>query len=172
VALLEESLSLFEELEHEPGIAASLAKLGHAVLHQDDRDYLATLCREAERLRTTFTDRPAVGELLVFLGMVALYEEDLERAITLLEESLDLFENLESEPHAAPDHQGIGLSTAIDLVAGQAQEYIWLTIMEQGDRRRAVVLLEDELRLSLELKNKPKNSYCLLGLAAVAALQK
>jgi hypothetical protein len=44
--------------------------------------------------------------------------------------------------------------------------------MEQGDRRRAVVLLEDELRLSLELKNKPKNSYCLLGLAAVAALQK
>jgi hypothetical protein len=44
--------------------------------------------------------------------------------------------------------------------------------MEQGDRRRAVVLLEDKLRLSLELKNKPKNSYCLLGLAAVAALQK
>jgi DNA-binding CsgD family transcriptional regulator len=172
VALLEESLSLFEELEHEPGIAASLAKLGHAVLHQDDRDYLATLCREAERLRTTFTDRPAVGELLVFLGMVALYEGDLERAITLLEESLDLFENLESEPHAAPDHQGIGLSTAIDLVAGQAQEYLWLTIMEQGDRRRAVALLEDELRLSLELKNKPKISYCLLGLAAVVALQK
>jgi hypothetical protein len=104
--------------------------------------------------------------------MVALYEEDLERAITLLEESLDLFENLESEPHAAPDHQGIGLSTAIDLVAGQAQEYLWLTIMEQGDRRRAVALLEDEFRLSLELKNKPKISYCLLGLAAVAALQK
>src|SRR5215212_6702325 len=151
VALLEESLSLFEELEHEPGIAASLAKLGHAVLHQDDKDYLATLCREAERLRTTFTDRPAVGELLVFLGMVALYEGDLERAITLLEESLDLFENLESEPHAAPDHQGIGLSTAIDLIAGQAQEYLWLTIMKQGDRRRAVALLEDELGLSLEL---------------------
>src|SRR5215217_6619286 len=44
--------------------------------------------------------------------------------------------------------------------------------MEQGDRRRAVALLEDEFRLSLELKNKPKISYCLLGLAAVAALQK
>jgi non-specific serine/threonine protein kinase len=171
VALLEEGLELFEELEHEPGVAASLAKLGHAVLHQDDY-YLATLCREAERLRTTFTDRPAVGELLVFLGMVALYEGDLERAITLLEESLELFRNLESEPHAAPDRDGIELSTAIDLVAGQAQEYLWLTIMEQGDHRRAVALLEDELRLSLELGNKPKISYCLLGLAAVAALQK
>ncbi len=110
----------------EPGIAASLAKLGHAVLHQDDSDYLATLCQEAEGLKGAFTDRPAVGESFVFLGMVALYEGDLERAITLLEESLDLFRNLESEPHAAPDleREGIELSTAIDLVAGQAQEYL------------------------------------------------
>jgi non-specific serine/threonine protein kinase len=172
VTLLEESLNLFEELEHEPGAAASLAKLGHAVLHQDDRDYLATLCRDAERLRTTFTDRPAVGELLVFLGMVALYEGDLERATTLLEESLDLFEKLQNEPRAAPDREGSQLSTAIDLVAGQAQEYLWLTVMEQGDHPRAVALLEEELLLSLELENKPKISYCLLGLAAVAALQK
>jgi hypothetical protein len=44
--------------------------------------------------------------------------------------------------------------------------------MEQGDHRRAVALLEEELLLSLELENKPKISYCLLGLAAVAALQK
>jgi predicted ATPase/DNA-binding CsgD family transcriptional regulator len=172
VTLLEEGLHLFRELEHEPGVAASLAKLGHAVLHEDDRDYLARLCKEAERLRKTFTDRPAVGELLVFLGMVALYDGDLERAITLLEESLDLFNSLESEPHVAPDREGIELSTAIDLVAGQAQEYLWLTIMEQGDHGRAVALLEEELRLSLELGNKPKISYCLLGLAAVAALHK
>jgi predicted ATPase/DNA-binding NarL/FixJ family response regulator len=170
--LLEESLDLFEELEHEPGIAAALAKLGHAVLHQDDRDHLATLCTEAERLRTTFTDRPAVGELLVFLGMVALYEGDLERATTLLQESLDLFENLQNEQRAAPEQEGVGLSTAIDLVAGQAQEYMWLTVMEQRDHRRATALLEEELSESLELGNKPKISYCLLGLAAVAALQK
>jgi hypothetical protein len=85
--------------------------------------------------------------------MVALYEGDLERAITLLEESLDLFRNLESEPHAAPDleREGIELSTAIDLVARQAQEYLWLTVIEQGDHRCAVALLEEELRLSLEL---------------------
>jgi DNA-binding CsgD family transcriptional regulator len=110
--------------------------------------------------------------LLVFLGMVALYEGDLERAITLLEESLDLFEKLQNEPRAAPDREGSQLSTAIDLVAGQAQEYLWLTVMEQGDHPRAVALLEEELLLSLELENKPKISYCLLGLAAVAALQK
>jgi predicted ATPase/DNA-binding CsgD family transcriptional regulator len=173
VALLDESLSLFKELKHEPGIAASLAKLGHAVLHQDDDGYLAALCEEAEALRRAFVDRRAIGELIVFLGMVALYEGDLDRAITLLDESLGLFRELASEPHVAPDQQreGIRLSTAIDLVAGQAQEYLWLAVMEQGDHRRAVELLEEELRLSLELGNKPKISYCLLGLAAVAALQ-
>jgi hypothetical protein len=108
--------------------------------------------------------------LFVFLGMVALYEGDLERAITLLEESLDLFRNRESEPHAAPDleREGIELSTAIDLVARQAQEYLWLTVIEQGDHRCAVALLEEELRLSLELVTSRKISYCLLGLAAVA----
>ncbi|HYQ84676.1 MAG TPA: hypothetical protein VEP28_11840, partial [Rubrobacter sp.] len=173
VALLDESLSLFKELKHEPGIAASLAKLGHAVLHQDNDGYLAALCEEAEVLRRAFVDRRAIGELIVFLGMVALYEGYLERAIALLDESLDLFRELESKPHVAPDHQreGIELSTAIDLVAGQAQEYLWLAVLEQGDHRRAVALLEEELRLSLELGNKPKISYCLLGLAAVAALQ-
>ena len=173
VALLEESLSLFKELKHEPGIAASLAKLGHAVLHQEDDGYLTALCEEAEALRSAFGDRRAIGELIVFLGMVALYEGDLERAITLLDESLGLFRELASEPHVAPDYQrgGIELSTAIDLVAGQAQEYLWLAVLEQGDHQRAVALLEEELRLSLELGNKPKISYCLLGLAAMAALQ-
>jgi predicted ATPase/DNA-binding CsgD family transcriptional regulator len=170
VALLRESLGLFEELEDEPGIAASLAKLGHAVLHQDDRDYLTTLCREAETLRGTFTNRPAIGELLVFLGMVALYEGDLQGAVTLLEESLDLFRDLGNELPAS-EGEAPKLSTEIELVAGQAQEYLWLSALEGGDLALATALLEEELRVLRELGNKPKISYCLLGLAAVAALR-
>jgi predicted ATPase/DNA-binding CsgD family transcriptional regulator len=169
VALLRESLKLFEGLEDEPGVAASLAKLGHAVLHQDDRDYLASLCEEAERLRKTFTDRPAIGELLVFLGMVALYEGDVERAVALLEESLDLFRELGNETPMGHRREDIKLSTAIELVAGQAQEYLWLSALEGGDLTLATKLVEDELRLLRELGNKPKISYCLLGLAAIAA---
>jgi predicted ATPase/DNA-binding CsgD family transcriptional regulator len=180
-ALFEESLSLFRELEDEPGIAASFAKLGHVVLHQDDRECLTALCEEAEALRRAFMDRRAIGEMLVFLGMVALYEGSPERAVALLEESLDLFRELESGPHVATEHQQEGsahipddateLSTAIELVAGQAQEYLWLAVLEQGDYERTRALLEAELRLSQKLGNKPKISYCLLGLAVVAALQ-
>jgi predicted ATPase/DNA-binding CsgD family transcriptional regulator len=174
VELLKESLRLFKGLEDEPGIAASLAKLGHAVLHQDDRDYLAALCQEAEALRATFTDRPAIGELLVFLGMVALYEGNIERAVTLLEESLDLFRALGNAPPAndGPEvEENIKLSTAIELVAGQAQEYLWLSALETGDLNGATALIEEELRLLRDLGNKPKISYCLLGLAAIAALR-
>jgi predicted ATPase/DNA-binding CsgD family transcriptional regulator len=170
VELLRESLGLFRRLEDEPGIAASLAKLGHAVLHQDDRDYLTTLCREAETLRGTFTNRPAIGELLVFLGMVALYEGDLQGAVTLLEESLDLFRDLGNELPAS-EGEAPKLSTEIELVAGQAQEYLWLSALEGGDLALATALLEEELRVLRELGNKPKISYCLLGLAAVAALR-
>jgi predicted ATPase/DNA-binding CsgD family transcriptional regulator len=182
VALLEESLDLFKGLKDEPGIAASLAKLGHAVLHQDDKGYLAALCEEAESLRREFVDLRAIGELLVFLGMVTLYEGDLGQAVALLEESLDVFRELGARPRVTERQHGEGsgdepveapeLSTAIDLVAGQAQEYLWLAALEGGDRERAKALLEDEIRLSWELGNKPKISYCLLGLAAVAALRK
>jgi predicted ATPase/DNA-binding CsgD family transcriptional regulator len=173
VEFLRESLRLFKGLEDEPGIAASLAKLGHAVLHQDDRDYLAALCQEAEALRATFTDRPAIGELLVFLGMVELYEGDVERAVSLLEESLDLFRALGNAPLAGgPENEkDIELSTAIELVAGQAQEYLWLSALEAGDLDGATSLIEEELRPLRDLGNKPKISYCLLGLAAIAALR-
>jgi DNA-binding CsgD family transcriptional regulator len=143
-------------------------------LHQDDRDYLATLCQEAEASRVRFTDRPAIGELLVFLGMVELYEGDVERAVSLLEESLELFRELGDAPpaaHSLEDEQGIKLSTAIELVAGQAQEYLWLSALEAGDLDGATALIEEELRLLRDLGNKPKISYCLLGLAAIAALR-
>ena len=139
-------------------------------MHEDDRDYLARLCKEAERLRKTFTDRPAVGELLVFLGMVALYEGDLQGAVTLLEESLDLFRDLGNELPAS-EGEAPKLSTEIELVAGQAQEYLWLSALEGGDLALATALLEEELRVLREIGNKPKISYCLLGLAAVAALR-
>ena len=174
VALLEESLELFKGLEDEPGIAASFAKLGHAVLHQDDGDYLAALCQEAEALRKTFTNRPAIGELLVFLGMVELYEGDVERAVSLLEESLDLFRELGNASPAGHGPEGkedVKLSTAIELVAGQAQEYLWLSALEAGDTDGATALIEEELRPVRDLGNKPKISYCLLGLAAIAALR-
>ncbi len=172
IALLEEGLGLFKELGDESGVAASLAKLGHAVLHQDDREHLAALCEEAEAMRRSFADRRAIGELLVFLGMVALYEEDLDRAATLLEESLDLFGEMMDGTRGVSDAEEFSeLSTAIELVAGQAQEYLWLAALEGGDHDRAISLLEEELRALRKLGNKPKTSYCLLGLAAVAALQ-
>jgi predicted ATPase/DNA-binding CsgD family transcriptional regulator len=181
VALLEESLSLFKELEDEPGIAASIAKLGHAVLHQDDRKHLAMLCEEAESLRGELVDRRAIGELLVFLGMVALYEGGLERAVALLEESLDLFRGTGDRSCATERRHGKSpsdelveaneLPTSIELVAGQAQEYLWLAALEGEEHERAKALLEEEIQLSRELGNKPKISYCLLGLAVMAALQ-
>jgi len=179
--LLREGLALFKELEDEPSVAASLFNLGHVVLHQDDREYLTALCEEAETLRRTFADQRAIGELIIFLGMVALYEGDHGRSVALLEESLRMFREPGDEPSVASGHdregrrdgsaESIEVSAAVELVVGQAQEYLWLAVLEQGNHARATKLLGEELRSVRELGNKPKITFSLLGMAAIDALE-
>ena len=167
--MLREGLALFKELEDEPSVAASLFNLGHVVLHQDDREYLTALCEEAETLRRTFADQRAIGELIIFLGMVALYEGDHDRSVALLEESLRMFREPGDEPSVASGHdregrrdgsaESIEVSAAVELVVGQAQEYLWLAVLEQGNHARATKLLGEELRSVRELGNKPKITF-------------
>jgi DNA-binding CsgD family transcriptional regulator len=157
VVLLEESLTLFEELGDEPGVAGSLTDLGHAVLHQHDRGRLKALCTEAEALRRKSADRWAIAELLFFLGMVALYEGDAERSTAVLEEGLASFREL-------GDTGGVYA----------CRTYLWMAALERGDRERAAALLEEDLRvLRSRLGTEPQLQVFddLLGSAVVAALR-
>jgi len=155
VVLLEESLSLFMEVGDEPSIATSLFNLGHAVLHQDDKEQIEVLCERAEALRReTFSDRWAIAELSVFLGMASLYEGDPERAVALLGESMATFRELE-------DVQRVTLCVT----------HLWMAELEGGDLARAEALLEENLRLLQRLGIKPRIYNDLLGSALVAALK-
>ena len=158
VALLEEGLGLYEELNDEPGIAASLTDLGHAVLHQeeDEEGRLKALYARAEALRWEFTDRWAIAQLLFFLGMVALYEGDPQGARVLLGQSLFSFREL-------GDTGGVYL----------CRTYLWMAALERGDLDRAAGLLEKDLRQLQKLAIKPQLQILddLLGSAVVAALR-
>jgi non-specific serine/threonine protein kinase len=154
VTLLEESVSLSKDLGDEPSIATSLFNLGHAVLHQGDKERLEALCEEAEALRWgTFVDRWAIAELVVFLGMAALYEGDHERAAALLEESMVSFREM-------GDMQRVTLCIT----------HLWMAELEGGDRERAAALVEENLRLLQRLGIKPRIYNDLLGSAVLAAL--
>ena len=154
VTLLEESVTLFEEVGDEPSVATSLFNLGHAILHEGDKERLATLCDEAEELaRRKFVDRWAVAELLVFLGMSALYDGDYGRAVALLEESMATFRDL-------GDTQRVTLCVT----------HLWMAKLEGGDHKRAAALVKDNLRLLRRLRIKPRIYNDLLGVALIDAL--
>ncbi len=154
VTLLEESVALFEEVGDERSVATSLFNLGHAMLHKGDKERLATLCDEAEGLaRGKFTDPWAAAELLVLLGMSALYEGNHGRAVALLEESMASFRNL-------GDTQRVTLCVT----------HLWMAELEGGDPERAAALVSENLRLLRGLGIKPRIYNDLLGGAILAAI--
>ena len=152
-ALIEEGLALNRELGDEEGIASSLANLcGVAMLGQrDDIPALAVL-EEAKALRPKITNRRTVGNLLILEGRVALARGDLERAVELGEESLEMY-------RAARDAYGIVMCLL----------HIAFVTLAQGDYERTAPLLREGLQLSRELEHKVFIQYCVTALAGVAA---
>ena len=154
VALLEESMALFEELGDKPGLAAALFYLGMTVVHGRDRERTRALCEAAEALRRELSDRQAIGSLLIFLGIAALNEGDHDRSVALTEEALAL--NRETD-----DMRGTAMCLTI----------LGMTALERGDAERAASLYGEEMRLLRGLRDKLGTAYGLRGMAGVAALR-
>jgi DNA-binding CsgD family transcriptional regulator len=91
---------------------------------------------------------------ILFLAMVAWMQGDVARAHSLLEESQVLFK----------EAGGRGRMAEVFVTQG-------LVSLGEGDSPAARALLEESLKLSLELDNKWNIAWCLEGLAAVAAAQ-
>jgi non-specific serine/threonine protein kinase len=152
-ALIEEGLALNRELGDKEGIASSLANLcGVAMLGQrDDIPALAAL-EEAKALRPEIKNRRTVGNLLILEGRVALARGDLERAVELGEESLEMY-------RGARDAYGIVMCLL----------HIAFVTLARNDYERTAALLREGLQLSRELEHKVFMQYCVTGLAGVAA---
>ncbi len=154
VALLEEGLALYKELEDKPGVTTSLVNLGLLALHGGDHELARKLGQEAEALRQELADRQVIGFLLIFLGMIALDEGDHDRAVALLEESLALNQDL-------GDVRGVAMCLT----------FLGTTVLERGDPERAASLFEEDMRILRGLRDKTGTAYGLRGLAGVAALR-
>jgi predicted ATPase/DNA-binding CsgD family transcriptional regulator len=152
-ALIEEGLALNRELGDKEGIASSLANLcGVAMLGQrDDIPALAAL-EEAKALRPEIKNRRTVGNLLILEGRVALARGDLERAVELGEESLEMY-------RGARDAYGIVMCLL----------HVAFVTLARNDYERTAALLREGLQLSRELEHKVFIQYCVTGLAGVAA---
>jgi non-specific serine/threonine protein kinase len=83
LALFEEGLALFRELEHTLGIAMCLTGLGMAALEQSDHERAAALIEEELRLLQGFRDKVGVSYGLLGLAGVAALRRQPARAAKL-----------------------------------------------------------------------------------------
>jgi non-specific serine/threonine protein kinase len=152
IALLEEALALFRELDDREGVATSLVNLGFAALHLGDRERATALRQEVEVLRGEPLERWTLAWLTTFLGLSALYEGDYERSGALSTESLAIYRELGDKRGVSLCHIDLGF---IELV--------------RGDHEPAATLLEESLRVLRGSEDKFCLAYGIFGLAAVAA---
>ena len=151
--LIEEALVLYRELQDEEGIASGLTDLGLiAVLGQWDNIPLPAVLEELGELKPRLKNRNTLAYLLMLEGIVAMSRGDLQRSVTLHEESLELCREI-------GDTQGI--LTCLG--------HLGLLALIRGDYESAPPLLRESLRLAWELDYKQSIQHCLYTLSCVAA---
>jgi predicted ATPase/DNA-binding SARP family transcriptional activator/DNA-binding CsgD family transcriptional regulator len=151
--LMEEALALYRELGNEEGIAAGLTNLGLvAVLGQRDDVSLPAVLEELGELKLRLKNRNTLAYLLMLEGLTAMSRGDLEHAVTLHEQSLELFREISNTQ---------GVITCL----GQ----LGLLALMRGDYESAPTMLQESLRQAWELDYKQSIQHCLYTLACVTA---
>jgi non-specific serine/threonine protein kinase len=155
VVLLEESFALAKERGDKPGIAASLFQLGQLlVIYESPRQRVEDLRSEAEALRPEIPDPSQAAYLVMFMALASWYGDDDEQALSVFEEALGLFRELENLQGAAFCLGSIGF-----IVLGR-----------DGPARAAPIFAE-ALQTLRTLRDVVGIFHCLLGAASVAGLR-
>jgi predicted ATPase/DNA-binding CsgD family transcriptional regulator len=152
--MLEESTSLFRELDDKLGTAYALSNAGFAALGQGQPQKAITLTEEAVDLFLEVDETWGAAIELGFLAVAWRDQGDHERAKRLAERGLALSREV-------GERQAI--SVALNTLATLAQA--------ERDHERARELFEEGLTVSAELGNESDVVHCLEGLASIAGAE-
>jgi predicted ATPase/DNA-binding response OmpR family regulator/Tfp pilus assembly protein PilF len=149
-AYLDESLTLFRELDDKRGISEALRGVGELALSQGEFERAKDLFEESLALSQELPTSDDRAWSLNHLGRVALEQGQYERARALLEESLALLRELHVQ----------GVAWSLHNLGRLA--------LEQGQYDQAGGLLEESLTLFHELGDKNGLAWSLHNLGRVA----
>ena len=152
--LLEESISLFRELDDKLGTAYALSNAGFAALGQGQPQKAITLTEEAVDLFLEVDEKWGAAIELGFLAVAWRDQGDHERAKRLAERGLALSREV-------GERQAI--SVALNTLATLAQA--------ERDHERARELFGEGLTVSAELGNESDVVHGLEGLASIAGAE-
>jgi predicted ATPase len=192
--LLEQSLSLYRELDNRDGLANVLTNLGALAFEQGEYAAARALFEESLAVRRKLGKPYPISDSLLGLGLVAYHQGEYAAAQTLLEESLKLsretgyelgttyplnalgnLANLQGDYATALTFYEECLTLRRELgykrgVAATLADVanVWA---KQGEYAAARALYEDSLTLYRELGNKRGVVSVLSGLACLAQIQ-
>ena len=150
--LLDESMTLFRELEDKLGSAQALIGAGLVAVGQGHPERGNPLLQEGTDLFLDMGERWYASVTLSFLAVGRFGQGDLTRAKQLAEQALALAREI-GDPH----------TTSIACHAGAA------VAQAERDHERARRLLQEVLVLAAEAGNETNVAYSLEGLAAAAS---
>lgn len=151
VALSEESLDIYRQMGHKPGIVMALHNLGEVACEQGDYRRAKQFLEDSLALAHEIGDKWYIGVELKFLSFVAIEEGEYERASALASEGLALHRELGDKRQT-----GASLYALASALHGK------------GDNASARALLKDALSLVHEVRDKVMVARCLEAFAGLA----
>jgi predicted ATPase len=150
-ALLEQSLSLYEQLQDYSGVAHVLYGLGRSALLRGELTRSQSLYEKSLSLYRDLGDKVGMAELLSGLGLLALLHDDYAAAFPMLEENLSIIRQLGFKRNIATT-----LHHLSDLAYYQARY------------AEANSFAEESLALFAELEDRRALGWSNLALAEIA----
>ncbi|MGO8948022.1 MAG: helix-turn-helix transcriptional regulator [Ktedonobacterales bacterium] len=147
-AALNEALALAQQHGDQPGLAEAIMELGTVAIYAGDLTTGVSLVEEALARWREVGERFWIAHTLATLGGTANIQGAYQQGAALLTEAVDHFQAIGDLHYVGLINCGLAVSVGM-----------------LGDRRRAVALVEDSLRLSRRLRDR-----WLLTHAAEAAL--
>lgn len=151
--LFEESLEIYQRLDDVFGICSALMNLGDLANARGEVERARDLFAEARDTARASETPVALGYALQYLGQVATQTGELDRAEELFGESSEIFDDLGSEPGVA-----------------WSRYYLGVVSRERGRREEARERLDEAMTCFREVEYRPGIAACLLGYAALEAL--
>jgi len=153
-AWLEQSLSIYRELDDDLGISWTTVTLGEVFNMQGDLKNARTMLEEGLTLARQQNEGQAIGWALSHLGYNSLLRNEFNEAMTFYKESGHIFETI--GPHKS----------------GLAWAYFGLaeTALAQKDAASAIDNLKNAIKFFNGYKNRLGIAWCIGSLAGAAAL--
>jgi predicted ATPase/DNA-binding CsgD family transcriptional regulator len=152
--LFQESLTLYRELEDQPGIAFALSMLGSVAWTKGDMAAARTLTEEALAISRQVDDMERIASSLFILGLISSSQGEYARARALFEESI-------------ASNRALGNKRGIAHSLSQLAQVLFVS---QASQARISPLLEECLALSQEVGYKEGIAayYCVSGQLALS----